>query len=132
MGIDGKVAKVLNSRELIINRGASDGVKIGMVFNVEGRISIVDPDSKESLGSIIRPKVSVEIVEIEPRFSIARTFETFQASNPSASAASLLSTAFHRRPRKIQVGRDDEFQEAVVSVAIGDNVVQIEPWLQES
>lgn len=125
MAIEGKVAKVLNSRELIINKGTSDGVKPGMKFNVQGTIDIVDPDSHEDLGHIVRPKISVEVVEAEPRFSIAMTFETYEAYNPAAAAASLLATAFQRRPRKIRLGEDAEFQGEVVSVSIGDPVVQI-------
>ena len=32
--IRGKIARVLNSREVAINKGADDGVKIGMVFKI--------------------------------------------------------------------------------------------------
>ena len=132
MGIDGKVASVLSSRELIINKGASDGVEAGMKFHVQGTIAIVDPDSMEDLGEITRPKISVEVIEVEPRFSIARTFETYEAFNPAAHAASLLGTAFQRRPRRIRVGRNNNFEEEVVSVSVGDHVVQIDPFLMES
>ena len=46
MVIEGKVAKVLNSRELIINKGTDDGVEIGMRFDVQGSgLDILDPDS---------------------------------------------------------------------------------------
>ena len=76
MGIEGKVAKVLNSRELVFNKGASDGVETGMKFHVQGMIDIVDPDSQEDLGSLARSKLEVEVVEVEPRFAIARSFET--------------------------------------------------------
>ena len=125
MGIEGKVAKVLN-RELIINKGTSDGVEQGMKFHVQGTVEIVDPDSHENLGRIMRPKISVEIVEAELRFSIARTFETFDAALDPTAAVSLLTTAFQRRPRRIRVGSNSEFQEAVVGVSIGDPVVQID------
>ena len=129
MSIEGKVAKVLNSRELIVNKGGEDGVRTGMKFHVQGTIAIVDPDSKEELGQITRPKISVEVIEVEPRFSIARTFETYEAFNPAAHAASLLGTAFQRRPRRIRAGRDNNFEEEVVSVSVGDQVVQIDAFL---
>ena len=35
MTIEGKVAKILNSREIAINKGSEDGVKTGMKFNVQ-------------------------------------------------------------------------------------------------
>ena len=76
--ISGKVAKILNARELIINRGVEDGVEMGMKFAVlDPRANdVVDPDSHEVLGSIYRPKVGVEVVRVEPRLTLARTFKT--------------------------------------------------------
>ena len=35
MAIEGKVAKILNTRELIINRGAEDGVANRMQFVIQ-------------------------------------------------------------------------------------------------
>lgn len=61
--IRGKVARILNSRELAINVGAADGVKVGMYFDVldpKGE-DIKDPDSGEVLGSLERPKVRVKL-----------------------------------------------------------------------
>jgi hypothetical protein len=64
--------------ELVINRGAADGVQVGMRFEVlaEAPLSVVDPESKQSLGQIDRAKVNVEAREVHERFSICATFET--------------------------------------------------------
>jgi hypothetical protein len=74
--IRGKVARVLNSRELVINRGSEDGVRRGTVFEVldPGGSDIPDPDTGEVLGSVYRPKVRVRVVVVEPRLSIASTY----------------------------------------------------------
>lgn len=74
--IEGKVARILSTRELVINKGASDGVKLGMRFAIldttgEG---IMDPDTREILGSIRRTKVEVEITQLDSRLAVARTF----------------------------------------------------------
>ena len=72
----GRVARILNSRELVINIGSNHGVKIGMLFDVldpKGE-DIVDPDSGEILGSVKRPKVRVKIIKVQERLSIASTY----------------------------------------------------------
>ena len=126
MGIEGKVAKVLNSRELVFNKGASDGVETGMKFHVQGMIDIVDPDSQEDLGSLARSKLEVEVVEVEPRFAIARSFETYEAiPGLTATVEKLRAASGVRRPRRILSIPDDEYREDSVSVSIGDPVVQV-------
>ena len=74
--IRGKVARILNSREMALNLGTSDGVRLGMQFDVldPKTQDITDPDSKEIIGSLHRPKVRVVVGIVEPQFSIARTF----------------------------------------------------------
>ncbi len=75
--IRGKVARVLNSREIAINRGSEDGVTEGMRFAVlsDAGENITDPDSGETLGSVYRAKVEVEVVVVRAKLSIARTFK---------------------------------------------------------
>jgi hypothetical protein len=74
--IEGKVAKILNSRQLAINKGEKDSVEIGMIFDVLDPIgeNIPDPDTGEILGSIRRPKVRVKIIEVQECLSLATTF----------------------------------------------------------
>lgn len=74
--VRGKVARVLNTREVVINRGTADGVTKGMTFaildpNLE---QVVDPDSGDVLGSVERPKVLVRAVEVLEKLTVAKTF----------------------------------------------------------
>lgn len=73
--IRGKVAKILNSRELVINLGAKDGVAVGMYFDVldPNGEDILDPDTGEILGSINRPKIRVKVAKVQERLSLATT-----------------------------------------------------------
>jgi hypothetical protein len=76
--IEGRVAQILNSRELVLNRGDEDGVMAGMVFEIlapQGE-DIRDPVTDEVLGSVERPKVVVRIVQVEPKLAVARTFRS--------------------------------------------------------
>lgn len=74
--IKGKVAKILNSRELALNIGMANGVKIGMKFDVldpKGE-NIQDPETQEILGSLCRPKVRVKVISVQDRLSVASTY----------------------------------------------------------
>ena len=74
--IRGKVARVLNSREIALTVGSSDGVVVGMFFDVmdpKGE-DITDPDTGDILGSVERPKVRVQITKVQERLSVASTY----------------------------------------------------------
>ena len=74
--IRGKVARVLNAREVAINRGIADGVESGMEFTIlsSNAQEVWDPDTNEFLGSVQRPKASVKVTLVYDRLSVAETF----------------------------------------------------------
>lgn len=75
--IRSKIARVLNSREVVIAAGTAQGVKAGMYFDVldpKGE-DIRDPDTNEVLGSIERPKVRVRVLRVQDRLAVASTFK---------------------------------------------------------
>lgn len=74
--IRGKVARVLNSREVALNVGASEGVCEGMQFDILApeQDEIKDPDTQEVIGSVNRPKVRILVSVVEERFCVAHTF----------------------------------------------------------
>lgn len=76
--IRGKVAAVLNEREIALNLGYANGVSVGMYFDVMSLESgdIRDPDTNEILGSIERPKVRVRVTEVREKFSVASTYRS--------------------------------------------------------
>jgi hypothetical protein len=74
--IEGRVAQILNSRELAINIGADKGVKLGMVFAVlaETPLEVRDPETKEVLDVVDREKVRVMAGEVRKKITICRTY----------------------------------------------------------
>ena len=73
--IRGKVARVLNAREIAINVGTANGVTSGMHFDVmEAYDDIKDPDTDEALGTIELPKVRMRITRTAERISVATTY----------------------------------------------------------
>ena len=93
--IRGKVARVLNSRELAINKGTDDGVAVGMRFAVidPSGLNITDPDTGHILGSVARVKARVEIVSVQPRLAVGRTYDMREGRTGIADVSGLfLST----------------------------------------
>ena len=76
--IRGKVARVLNEREIAINKGTADGATIGMYFDVMEvhNENIIDPDTGEVLGPIERSKVRVEVTHVQEKLSVATTYQS--------------------------------------------------------
>jgi len=75
--IKGKVAKILNSTEVVLNIGSNQNVKIGMIFSIldPKAENVIDPDTKELLGSVDRPKVRVKVIRVQEKLSLAKTYE---------------------------------------------------------
>ena len=75
--IRGKVARILNSREVALNIGSDVGVEVGMIFDIlsDKPEDVIDPDTKEILGHINRCKVRVKVSHVEARLAVAATFK---------------------------------------------------------
>ncbi len=76
--LQGKVAKVLTEREIVINIGSARGVKKGMRFAILAATpeEITDPDTGEKLDVVDRTKVLVEATEVRSKITICSTFRT--------------------------------------------------------
>lgn len=132
MAIQGKVAAILNERDLVINRGENDGVSEGMLFQVtQPDVPIRDPDSGLELGVLVRDKIKVRVVELHPHFSVAKTYETYSARVPSEvqQALSRFSGRTVTRVRKILTESSEQEGDTIgregSTVYVGDPVVQI-------
>jgi hypothetical protein len=85
--IRGKVAAILSKRELVLNVGADDGVRVGtrfVILNSKG-IDVRDPDSGKVLGTVEVPKTLVKVVRVDgPHICVGRTFRTVAATGFAA------------------------------------------------
>ena len=72
----GRVAQVLNARELVINIGSDAGVTKGRRFKVlaERALEVKDPETGEVLDAVDREKTRVEATEVRPKIAICRTY----------------------------------------------------------
>lgn len=131
--IRGKVARILNSRELALNVGLEHGVKPSMLFDVLDPTSenISDPDTGAIIGSVYRPKVRVKIVQIETKISVATTYRSKRV-NIGGKGLGAWEDLFTPRNwiREYETLRTEEgtwegLDEKNSYVATGDPVVQI-------
>ena len=145
--IQGKVAKILSSREIVLNIGIEHGVDLGMSFDVmaASESDIVDPDTNEVLGSIRRPRVRVKVTHIQSKISVASTFQSKRVNlggsglflNPALRfgpiARSLMPPSWvseYETLRKTEK-TPETFNEKDSKVKVGDPVVQVTASSQE-
>lgn len=131
--IRGAVAQILNARELVINRGTTHGVLVGMQFAVLNPLGqdIVDPETGEHLGSIEVPKVFVKVVRVAENLSIASTFRTYMTGSRGSLSAWAALLPNSEPPRKqVETLRTDsptvkeDLDPKDSYVHVGDPVIQ--------
>lgn len=132
--IRGKVARLLNARELALNIGSDQGVVQGMrfaVLNPRGE-DITDPDTGANLGSVEVQKVLIEATRVEPRVCVARTYRTrtTKVSGGVLPNVDLFSPPKYRTTAETLRTTDNpgqaEIDESDSFVKVGDPVVEIE------
>ena len=138
--IRGKVARVLNEREIAINIGTAHGVAVDMYFDVidPHYENIKDPDTNEVLGSLRRPKVRVQITHVQERLSTAMTYRSKKVNPGDSRGYDLLgpfaralmpsgwTTKYETLKKTGKLGaQPDELDEKDSYVKVGDPVVEV-------
>ena len=132
--IRGKVARILNSREVALNVGASDGVEDGMQFDILAPElhDIRDPDTDEVIGSVNRPKVRVQVGITEDRFCVAHTFRRQRVNIGGVGFGGVDMALFEppkwvTRSETLKTSEDtwEDLSEQDSYVKTGDPVVQV-------
>jgi hypothetical protein len=75
IALEGRVALLLNEREIVINIGAEQGVTEGELFGVylPKPIEVRNPETGELLGEIDDLILKVEAQRVNPKFTICET-----------------------------------------------------------
>ena len=136
--IRGRVAAILNDRELVLNVGEKAGVHEAMRFRIldEPR-AVKDPETGEELGEVSKEKVRVKVVQVQPLLSIARTYETYQVNIGGLMPDfSFLEKGMFRTRKIVTRARTLRYDESVISnepldegksfVKVGDPAEHIE------
>lgn len=73
-----KVLKILDSETLLISAGSNQKVNEGDLFEIyETGELIIDPDTKEQLGTLDYIKARVEATMVYPNFSLVQSIEYY-------------------------------------------------------
>ena len=131
--IIGRVATILNSRELVINKGSISGVKLGMKFKVlaEKPIEIFDPGTGEELGIVDREKIRVQAVDVQERLTVCKTYQTMTIGGGGFLTSALIES-MGSPPRKVpetlkadSASFPPPLSEEESYVKTGDRVIQL-------
>lgn len=132
--IKGKIAKILNSREVALNVGATQGVHPGMLFEIMpvNQSEVQDPDTGEILGFIASPKVEVKVTRVQDKVCVAATYRAKRVDVRTFTSSSDIfkSPKWEKRYETLKAGGSfepatEDLDEADSYVAIGDPVVQV-------
>lgn len=132
--IEGKIASIVDECTVIINRGASAGVKEGMKFVifVEGD-SVKDPDSGESLGTWEIVKGYVSAAHIQEKISVCIVSQPEEKDSPRSPSKTLSSAMVEVSFDSGDTGEKLAVRSSEMSgrprvgpIAIGDRVRSIE------
>lgn len=129
----GRVAQVLNARELVINIGSDAGVKPGARFAVlaEAPLEVKDPQTGQVLDTVDREKTRVEASEVRERITVCRTYRMIGTPplfdlSPLASVS--LAVRGNQRPETLHVEDSSlppPLPERQSYVKINDRVIQV-------
>ncbi len=137
--LEGLVADILNEREVVINIGSKRGVEPGMKFAILSPQPhvIVDPESKEKLGEVDRPKVRLKASEVHEKFSVLRTYETYTVNvggvgpdflGPSSVLSIFTPPKWVTKVKTLRIDQSDlpgELSPSDSIVRVNDRVLQI-------
>ena len=134
--IRGKVASLINEREIAINVGTTGGVAVGMIFDVMDTPDeeIRDPDTNAVLGSIERPKIRVKVTHVQEKLSVASTYlvksvniggSAYHKLGPFSKSLMPPNWVTKYETFKKEQETADELDEEDSRVKTGDPVVQV-------
>jgi len=99
--LQGRVAAIVNARELVINIGSNHGVILGMKFAIMAAtpLEIKDPSTGKVLDRLDREKVRVEATEVREFITICRTYRVKHIPAGTASFSDI--STWLREPRDV-------------------------------
>ena len=125
IGIEGRVAEIVDEYTVVINRGHKDGVEEDMRFVIYGPCGeITDPETSKSLGTFEYVKAKVKVTYVSEKYSTAKTYETYTMPGLGINIPAMLS---RERVRELPLdeGTIENLPKCPRTLKIGDLVRQI-------
>lgn len=126
-----KIAKIISTKQIVVNAGSNDGLKVGdklEIIDKFGDEPIVDPDTGESLGTLDLIKGTVIVSKVYPHMAIAdspKVSPLLQAMRPGLLSSPLYGSSYQEDlnvdPSQITGGLPEAGDQ---QIRIGDIVIK--------
>lgn len=116
---EAQIARVLTDRIAAINLGEEGGVAIGDRVVVYREYEVDDPSTQEQLGVARLVRVRLSVFQVDPKFSLARTFEVVPQPGASKFLAASQSL-FADQPTIRLTSKEHESSPSVIYVVPGE------------
>ena len=126
-----KIAKIISTKQIVVNAGSNDGLKVGdklEIIDKFGDEPIVDPDTGESLGTLDLIKGNVIVSKVYPHMAIAdspKVSPLLQAMRPGLLSSPLYGSSYQEDlnvdPSQITGGLPEAGDQ---QIRIGDIVIK--------
>jgi hypothetical protein len=124
--IEAKVAALISGNQLAFNVGSDNGVGEGDSVLIRRLVEVRDPDTKELIGSVLVPKLSLTVVHVQPKMCVADVADNVD----DGIYGSLIMSPWAAR-KKVSLSLGDASSNVVV-VKIGEKAtVTIKPKSNE-
>ncbi len=109
---EAKVARVVSTDQIALNRGADADIREGDEVTINESLEVVDPDTKESLGHVLVPKLRLRVTLVAERYSVAQSID-------EAPPAPWTTTPRPKRVTDVKAKADEEH----VLVVVGEEAL---------
>ena len=110
--IEAQVAAIFDDRRIAINVGALQGVTASAPLTVWRRVFVKDPDTGEVLGHVDLDALTMRVVDVQERISVATV---------PTGTINLFNFSFATSGKRIRGGGSEE-DERTVRISVGDRV----------
>lgn len=114
-----KVAKIISTKQLVINAGSNNHIKKGDIFDIIDTISdtpVIDPDTKKELGYLTLKKGTIEITDVYENMAIGEAVKT-----PLSAYQPGVKHDLNVDPTQITGGLP---KSSGTKITVGDNVIK--------
>lgn len=125
--IEAKIAAIVSSTTVALNVGSNAGVEAGYYVDFFRVVEVVDPDTKENLGSVSVLKGQAKVVHVQERMCVAETQYTFDDGPLSALLPTMARATKGHRPSFIAAEKAMDFTSQDIEVQVGERAVVRSP-----
>jgi len=107
----GRVIRIFDDENLVVNLGASDGVTKGATLSIFAPpVEIKDPETDEDLGTYHHPKSNVRVERVSEKFCVAGPFPVRRQVKKPTGPATLFQqfqTEYRTDPGELDIEEDE-------------------------